>query len=205
MVVSFTVGLSFTRKTLPLPGGYCSCFLPPPSEVHILPREHATATAPPAVREMPPTKNIPRRSEAGAREQQRAAAALAAVPRGLPSQTPRGEGAPTPVSARPAPPPPPPTTPAHAPRDILLLLPTISPDDDDRGVMRPFPVAAARTPARQPAHRHFLLAGGVAAAGAHGPRLARGGGARVRGGGGDDRAHAVGQARKEGPTEDHRY
>jgi len=46
---------------------------------HILPREHAAAAAPPVVREMPRTKNVPRRCAGGA-EQQRNAAALAAAP-----------------------------------------------------------------------------------------------------------------------------
>ena len=68
--------------------------------------------------------------------------------------------------------------------------------DDHRGARRPSPGIVARPHARETA-RPPLSHGGSAAAGAQGPRLARGGGARVCGGGGSDRAHAVGQTREE--------
>jgi len=72
----------------------------------------------------------------------------------------------------------------------------LSRSDDDRGSERPFPAAAARPRAWDPAPRP-LSAGGAAAAGPQGPRLAGASGARVRGGGGGDRAHAVGRTRED--------
>jgi len=72
----------------------------------------------------------------------------------------------------------------HIPSSRSPLAPG---SDDDRGAGRPFPVVAAWPPARESASRP-LAVGGAAAAGPHGPRLAREGWARVRDGGGGDRA-----------------